>query len=160
MTGKFSYVIDVSIPLGAICVGTHGENTEAWINCIVSVPVAHVIKYSVQPSISCVGTGCSTAGYFRSKTNHSSRAHQRPIRFNQIDIYSPWPTGRHFSLARDFADLFLFEFYQWPVGMIGSRANIYQANLDHIRSKASAALANIQSTRLQGLATAARCDQA
>ncbi len=148
MPVKYSYIGNVTLPLGVVGVGVGGLNHEAWLSCTISLPTIHVFQYSIHwgskaARAEVLHKACTAIGLIPAVKHSGSN-----WLLNRQDIYSPWPAGEAYRSIREFSDFILFEFYQWGPGMFGSRAAFYQASIHKIHLRVAAALAKSHGIRM------------
>lgn len=142
MDTRFSLITDISLPLGAVCLDGSFGAAGVWIDFLVAMPRVRVLRYSIRRSTE--RSGFASALHTGSWVKVAPVVKHRRISFTYTTLYSPWPVGKEFDHARDFCDLFLSRFFQWPAEMYGNRSDIFMSSLVLISEQAETTIASLQ----------------
>jgi len=146
MDTRFSLISGITLHLGLVCLDDPYGGTEVWIDLLVALPRVYVIQYSIHHSSVRTGMGLAVSAV-RSEKPRIIAKHRR-ISFTYTTLYSPWPVGQEYDNARDFCDLFLSRFFQWPAKICSNRSNVFTSTFASISEQVGATVASLQGVLL------------
>lgn len=142
MDTRFCLLTEISLPLGPICLDCLHGGTWIWVYFLVTMPRVRVLQYSIRQSTErCAPTSALCIGQMGGRP--LSVKHRR-INFSCTTLYSSWPVGKEFNHARDFCDLFLSRFCQWPASICSNRSDIFKSSFTLIVEQAETTIASMQ----------------
>ena len=142
MDTRFCLLTEMSLPLGPICLDWLHGGAWIWVDFLVAMPRVRVLQYSIRQttergvptSAPCIGQGGGRP---------PSVKHRR-INFSCTTLYSTWPAGKEHDHARDFCDLFLSRFCQWPAKICSNRSDFFKSSFTSIVEQTETTIASMQ----------------
>jgi len=146
MNTRFSIITEISLPLGPICLDGLYGGAGVWIDFLVAMPQVRVLRYSVRQSAE--RSTFASALHAGPLVKVTPTVKQCRISFTYTTLYSPWPVGKEFDHARNFCDLFLCRFFQWPAEMYSNRSEVFKSSFALISEQAKITVASMQGVLL------------
>lgn len=142
MNTRFALITEISLPLGSVYLDGSYDGAGVWIDFLVAMPCVHVLRYSIRQSAE--RHGIASAVRTGQWVKAAPTVKHRRISFTCTTLYSPWPVGQEYGNARDFCDLFLSEFFQWPAEMCSNRSDVFKSSFASISEQAEITVASMQ----------------
>lgn len=150
MNTKLSLISEISMPIGDVCMGVSRSGENLWIDLLVALPSARIFHFSLR---------CSTCQsrvpeklYLPVIRSHLNQLlplyHRRRIVFTNATLCAWWPEGRQMELAREFCDIFLYKFFQWPLDIYSSRSNVFKSSFSSVYSHLASTVYGFEETSL------------
>lgn len=142
MDTRFCLLTEISLPLGPICLDCLHGGAWIWVDFLVAMPRVRVLQYSIRQGTE-RGAPTSAPRIGQRGGRPQSVKHRR-INFSCTTLYSPWPAGKEHNHARDFCDLFLSRFCQWPASICSNRSDFFKSSFTLIVEQTEATIASMQ----------------